>query len=138
LVKSGSVIDTKHVRFLKPSADQIPEADEDFYPELKTIDENQPTKPTEQGRVADPKRLSQEENDTGDSEDLQSATTAKEEIQDILSPRQQQDSQGPQQQPTRALRDCSQIKPPVRYGFHHYYEPNTFESAIQCANQKFW
>ncbi|PLW32961.1 hypothetical protein PCASD_20100 [Puccinia coronata f. sp. avenae] len=38
--ETGSVINTKHVRFLKPSADQIPEADKDFYPELKTIDEN--------------------------------------------------------------------------------------------------
>jgi hypothetical protein len=36
------------------------------------------------------------------------------------------------------LRDRSTIKPPVRFGFHHYYEPNTFESAIRCADEKFW
>lgn len=37
---------------------------------------------------------------------------------------------------TRVLRDRSQIRPPVRYGFHHYYEPNTFESAIRCTDAK--
>ncbi|KNZ55384.1 uncharacterized protein VP01_2699g1 [Puccinia sorghi] len=32
----------------------------------------------------------------------------------------------------------SQLKPPVRFGFHHYYEPNSFESAIRSADQKRW
>ncbi|KNZ49972.1 hypothetical protein VP01_4666g1 [Puccinia sorghi] len=39
---------------------------------------------------------------------------------------------------TRVLRDCLQIKPPVRYGFHHYYKPNTYESAIWCSDSKYW
>ncbi|KNZ51524.1 hypothetical protein VP01_3918g1 [Puccinia sorghi] len=25
-----------------------------------------------------------------------------------------------------------------QFGFHHYYEPNTFKSAIRCADEKFW
>ncbi|KNZ45042.1 reverse transcriptase [Puccinia sorghi] len=41
-------------------------------------------------------------------------------------------------QSTRVLRDRSTLKPPVQFGFHHYYEPNTFESAIRCADEKFW
>ncbi|KNZ56783.1 hypothetical protein VP01_2319g1 [Puccinia sorghi] len=39
---------------------------------------------------------------------------------------------------TRTLRDCSQLKPPMRYGFHHYFEPNTFKSAIRCEDAKHW
>ncbi|KNZ58094.1 hypothetical protein VP01_199g1 [Puccinia sorghi] len=39
---------------------------------------------------------------------------------------------------SRTLRDRSLLKPPTRYGFHHYYEPNTFESAIRCTNAKYW
>jgi hypothetical protein len=38
----------------------------------------------------------------------------------------------------RALRDRSTIKPPVQYGFCHYYKPNTFKSAIRCNNSKYW
>ncbi|KNZ59065.1 hypothetical protein VP01_1805g1 [Puccinia sorghi] len=38
----------------------------------------------------------------------------------------------------RVLRDQSQLKPPVKFGFHNYYEPNSFESAIRSADHKRW
>jgi hypothetical protein len=63
------------------------------------------------------------------------------EIEQLLRPEQEENSPttpNNHSPPTRTLRDRSQIKPPVRYGFHHYYEPNTFESAIRCFDSKFW
>ncbi|KNZ53989.1 hypothetical protein VP01_3083g3 [Puccinia sorghi] len=47
--------------------------------------------------------------------------------------------QPPNQIPnTRALRDRSTLRPPVRYGFHHYYEPRTFEGAMRCNEDVKW
>ena len=44
----------------------------------------------------------------------------------------------PNPQSTRTLRDRSTLKPPDRFGFHHYYEPNTFEKAYQCDDRGNW
>jgi hypothetical protein len=98
LVKSRIVIETKHVRFLKSSPNLLPDGDNDFYPEMKTVEPERPEKLAEQEPPANSMHLSQEENDYGDSEDLQSVTMAEEEIQDILLP-PQQDPQEPQSQP---------------------------------------
>jgi hypothetical protein len=60
---------------------------------------------------------------------------SEEEILKLLKPQNQPKSVD---QPTRTLQYRSQIKPPEHFGFHHYYEPNTFESAICCADKTFW
>ncbi|KNZ57195.1 hypothetical protein VP01_2216g3 [Puccinia sorghi] len=39
---------------------------------------------------------------------------------------------------TGVLRDRLQLKQPIRYGFHHYYKSNMFESAIWCNDLKYW
>lgn len=40
--------------------------------------------------------------------------------------------------PTQVLRDWSQIRPPMFYGFHNYYKTSTFESEICCSDSKHW
>lgn len=39
---------------------------------------------------------------------------------------------------SRTLRDRTTLKPPVRYGFHHFYEPTSFENAIKCEDRRYW
>ncbi|KAI7935206.1 hypothetical protein MJO28_016844 [Puccinia striiformis f. sp. tritici] len=67
--------------------------------------------------------------------DHNDSLNSNEDITQILKPKE---TKQPPELNTRALRDRATIKPPVRFGFHHYYEPNTFESAICCPNKKFW
>ncbi|KNZ54047.1 hypothetical protein VP01_3062g1, partial [Puccinia sorghi] len=72
----------------------------------------------------------EENNQTVEDTQSEQFNESDNEIQNQLT---SQKSSAPAQeiQPTRKLRDCSIIKPPERYGFHHYYEPRTIESAIQ-------
>ena len=76
---------------------------------------------------------SRKHNKESDSSDSDSESSKK--VSQMLRPK------NPEQNPelvTRSLRDRSTIKPPIRFGFHHYYKPNTFESAIQCKDDEFW
>ncbi|KAI9628483.1 hypothetical protein H4Q26_018039 [Puccinia striiformis f. sp. tritici PST-130] len=78
---------------------------------------------------------SQEETDNPSNHDNDDSHDSEEEIAEQLTPREQDH---PTQVTTRILRDRATIKPPTRFGFHHYYKPNTFESAIRCSDEKFW
>ncbi|KNZ44713.1 hypothetical protein VP01_88g5 [Puccinia sorghi] len=54
-------------------------------------------------------------------------------------PENQETTPEPTQPPiTRTLRDRSTLRPPVQYGFHHYYEPKTFEGSMRCEEVIKW
>ncbi|KNZ59740.1 hypothetical protein VP01_166g2 [Puccinia sorghi] len=117
LTQTGRVIETKHVRFMKKT-------------------NSQPTFPQ-----------TEEHSDHGEnSNNLNDSSDPREEESDLEADnsdieKQLVQAESTTQTPevsTRILRDRSQLRPPIRYGFHHYYEPNTFESAIRCEDSKHW
>lgn len=88
---------------------------------------------TEESTPSDYRETDSDREDSSDSElDIEN------QLRPDSSPPPPQTTNVPQPASTRVLRDRSQIKPPIRYGFHHYYEPNTFESAIRCFDSKYW
>ncbi|PLW49958.1 hypothetical protein PCASD_01261 [Puccinia coronata f. sp. avenae] len=104
LSKSGTVIESKH------SLEEIKESS------------------THKDASADqrlPRPDSQPLDLAGTDNESNASTESAEEVAEMLVPQPKQ-----VEPTTRSLRDCSQIKPPERFGFHHYYEPITFESAI--------
>jgi hypothetical protein len=145
ITQSGSVVESKHVRFLKSNQFESVATDSDGpYKDILQISPNTqsatPEKPhreedsssNENSEPANQEGIRQEDDmrsdDSSDSEN---------QILDLLKP-QQETPQQSEVTTNRSLRDRSTLKPPVRFGFHHYYKPNTFESAIRCADEKFW
>ncbi|KAI7962507.1 hypothetical protein MJO28_000601 [Puccinia striiformis f. sp. tritici] len=140
ITQSGSIIDSKHVRFLKAPQFDIKMADWDkFHPDKPDTNDQGATTLERLGasntNQVDQESPSQEETDNPSNHDNDDSHDSEEEIAEQLTPREQDH---PTQVTTRILRDRATIKPPTRFGFHHYYEPNTFESAIRCSNEKFW
>ncbi|POW01693.1 hypothetical protein PSTT_12316 [Puccinia striiformis] len=78
---------------------------------------------------------SREENNYHQTDEDDDSSALDDYVSEMLTPKQPDKSV---EMSTRVLRDRTTIKPPVRFGFHHYYEPNTFESAIRCSDEKFW
>ncbi|KNZ59388.1 hypothetical protein VP01_1742g3 [Puccinia sorghi] len=139
---AGKVIESKHVRFLK-SQDAVPylvlDDDLEFSPEEARISEDQTVPASEPSPASDHREINSDREELVDAQEEDSTDESDNEIENQLIRRDP--TPPPLQQPTtttRVLRDRSQIKPPTRYGFHHYYEPNTFESAIRCNDAKYW
>ncbi|KNZ57546.1 polyprotein [Puccinia sorghi] len=115
LMPYGKVIETKHVRFLKKPDWQPTNSDNldemfDYVPQVSPP-ANEPTE-----NQSEPSNHGENEPVVEDSSNsLSSSSEDEAEVQDQL---------------------IQPIKPPIRYGFHHYYEPNTFESAIRCIAQE--
>lgn len=140
ITQSGSIIDSKHVRFLKAPQFDIKMADWDkFHPDKPDTNDQGATTLERLGasntNQVDQESPSQEETDNPSNHDNDDSHDSEEEIAEQLTPREQDH---PTQVTTRILRDRATIKPPTRFGFHHYYKPNTFESAIRCSDEKFW
>lgn len=127
---NGSIVKTKHVRFLKSTTNSPSQSSLDIEePEEPSITEvNQETQPTEK-ESEEP--LNSEVSDRGENYETpnEQQSDSTEEVEQQLVP---------QIESTRKLRDRSSIKPPERYGFHHYYEPRTIESALRCCESNFW
>ncbi|KNZ63749.1 hypothetical protein VP01_11063g1, partial [Puccinia sorghi] len=132
LTSAGSIIKSKHVQFLKkPESLVIASNSDDASEEIKFANE-QPSSAERQERheVLGCESLDCEENELNNAitEDNQS-NDSDEEIQNNLV--DQNPSSSPEPPPTRKLQDRSTLRPPERYGFHHYYKPRTIESALR-------
>ncbi|KNZ53473.1 hypothetical protein VP01_322g3 [Puccinia sorghi] len=131
LMPSGHIVKSKHVQFLKksyPISFKLSDYDSD---ELKIGDNS--LHEDDQRRIEEirPESLNYEgTNKTVEETQSEQFNESDDEIQNQLT--SQTPSEPAQEiQSTRKLRDRSAIKPPERYGFHHYYEPRTIESAIR-------
>ncbi|KNZ53006.1 hypothetical protein VP01_3372g1 [Puccinia sorghi] len=135
LTPAGSIINSKHVQFLKKSAPSMENSNWDNnFEELVFEDKNSASEGSlERSEPSRLESLDCEENDPNDTtinEENQSNNSDKE-IQNNLV--DQSSLNPPESQPTRRLRDRSTIRPPDRYGFHHYYEPRTIDDPCMYA-----
>ncbi|KAH9443964.1 hypothetical protein Pst134EB_033136 [Puccinia striiformis f. sp. tritici] len=87
------------------------------------------------GNLTNQELLSREGNKQHQTNDDDDSSALDDQVLEIPTSKQ---PEKPLETSTRILRDRSSIRPPTRFGFHHYYEPNTFESAIRCPDEKFW
>ncbi|KNZ45050.1 hypothetical protein VP01_853g9 [Puccinia sorghi] len=111
LLRTGGTVESKHVRFLK-------------MPEPTVIDSRQDN--NREPEIDESESMIQEEcHDEAVDDENVSDHDCDEEIAQMLKSRDPTPESSVQS--TRVLRDRSTLKPPVRFGFHHYYEPNTFE-----------
>ncbi|KNZ55415.1 hypothetical protein VP01_2688g1 [Puccinia sorghi] len=114
LLKSGAVINSKHVRFLK-SPTFIENSDSDFIPEMATEMERETRPLPELRQETEPEDDERDDGETHDDimiDDVTPDSNSDEEIVDQLVPQ-------PEQPPTRILRDRSQLKPPISRIFFH-------------------
>ncbi|POV99253.1 hypothetical protein PSHT_13735 [Puccinia striiformis] len=141
ITQTGAIIDSKHVRFLKyPQMDVKFSDPDDFYPDQTPPAEETRSQPDNSHPPEDEHSTCQESSgqegiDHNQEVDCNDSHNSDEDIAQMLEPAEPVQ---PSEVNTRVLRDRTTIKPPMRFGFHHYYEPNTFESAIRCADEKFW
>ncbi|KNZ60951.1 hypothetical protein VP01_1477g3 [Puccinia sorghi] len=139
ITQSGRIVESKHVRFLKRD-DSVIKVDVDN--ELQFLPEDYPRSqelvpPAIESTPANNHRENNPDRDDSAESDENSSDESNHEIEQQLT-QPTSTPTPPVQQTSRILRDRSLIKPPTRYGFHHYYEPNTFESAIRCNDAKYW
>ncbi|KNZ49293.1 hypothetical protein VP01_5102g1, partial [Puccinia sorghi] len=136
VTQSGRVVETKHVRFLKMETSNLNlELDDNLLVGVESQSEEIP--PTANPAPPLDHRENNDVDQEGSGTSLEEDSVSNSDIENQLTQRDPM----PQPQPpttTRTLRDRSLLKPPTRYGFHHYYEPNTFESAIRCNDAKHW
>ncbi|KNZ43830.1 hypothetical protein VP01_982g8 [Puccinia sorghi] len=127
LTLSGRVIESKHVRFIKKEvANTNVDLDDETPLETEVPQLSNEHNPT---LVERSPALDHREN----TSDQEASDSSKEESSDDSEIENQLVNREPTPQPqevTRTLRDRSLLKPPTRYGFHHYYEPNTFENQF--------
>ncbi|KNZ46243.1 uncharacterized protein VP01_7443g1, partial [Puccinia sorghi] len=139
LIPLGAIVKTKHVQFLKkPDNPAITPTSDDSFEEIKVIEESDGCPQTEE-ETNDlfQESLNGEENDTNNlrTEDFQ-FNKFDDEIQNQLV--QNPKETVPETLSTRKLRYLSTIRPPDRYGFHHYYKPRTIKSAIRSSESHLW
>lgn len=136
LSKSGNIIKSKHV-CLKKANEAVPSGDSEDDCILL-----QNSKRIEQEQKEDPPIVESsncEENVSNEQEDQFNNSDDFEEIEIQNQLVEHQNTPEPTPEPiTRRLRDLSTLKKPDQYGFHHYYEPRTIESAICCSESFLW
>ncbi|PLW15122.1 hypothetical protein PCASD_23224 [Puccinia coronata f. sp. avenae] len=137
LSRTGSVIKSKHVRFLKEKSTQFQTKDSDaFLPDLK---ESKSTK--ESATCEEPD--ADERHPHADSPSLDLAGTDNEsnnspdssdEVAEILVPQSKQDIP-----PTRTLRDRSQLKPPEQFvnAANHYIDNRELNKQLMMTEEEF-
>ncbi|KNZ63499.1 hypothetical protein VP01_1135g2 [Puccinia sorghi] len=137
LMASGKIIESKHVKFLKRETPPMKIDLDTMIEEITETDKHH-------DEAEQPANHEDDASNHGESATINpelEESSSGDEAANIENQLLQQDPTLPEpttSSPTRTLRDRSLLKPPVRYGFHHYYEPNTFESAIRCSDNKYW
>ncbi|KNZ54529.1 hypothetical protein VP01_2923g1 [Puccinia sorghi] len=129
ITQHGRVLESKHVRFLqKKDAEEITDWEDQLEFEPASAKETEIASGTEEESMSRDHRENDSDrehsNDSIEEEEDVERQLLGEETTSTQNPTPQTQTQAPI---TRILRDRSQIKPPTRYGFHHYYEPNTFD-----------
>ncbi|KNZ64595.1 hypothetical protein VP01_10113g1 [Puccinia sorghi] len=129
---TGRVIESKHVKFLKQPESQ-PSSSLDTHEFLQL----NPPEEMSQTPIEIPVQQTQDRPNHGESNDDWEESSETSEDEANIEKKLVQ-SNPTSSTPARVLRDRCQLKPPVCYVFHHYYEPNNFELAIRCYNAKYW
>ncbi|KNZ50541.1 hypothetical protein VP01_4360g1 [Puccinia sorghi] len=145
--EDGSIVDTKHVQFLKKNETQS-SISSDLEKPLTIENEEGWSNEDENNQQSRWTQIrNQEGNNNQDSIDSKSESDTNQNNSTDDTSTQNSDNSAqipePVQQPnqipnTRTLRDRSTLRPPVRYGFHHYYEPRTFKGAMRCDEEAKW
>ncbi|KNZ46501.1 hypothetical protein VP01_720g8 [Puccinia sorghi] len=140
LTPFGRIVETKHVRFLR-KINGSPKLDLDIEEGFQSpLEEQKDQFDNSQSPVNQSSSSNHGENES-DQEDSSNSSQNEQDEEEINNQLVQNFPKPQNSTPiitTRTLRDRSQLKPPMRYGFHHYFEPNTFESAIRCEDAKHW
>lgn len=137
LTTEGTVINTKHVRFLHKNTQMTSSLNlglEDWLdfernPRAKTASSEEISS---SGITRDPidHTITQPDHSEPHFERLEEQPT-------LPFPDTQNQEPNPPNWGPR-LRDRSLLKPPTRYGFHHHFEPKTYDSEIRCDDSRLW